>query len=254
MRRFWISPENLQGERVLFQDETFHHIFGVCREGVGSRFEVLTGTATAYQVEVIEVTKKKAEARILGTRALPPLPSPHLVLAVGYSRPQKMDWIIEKSVELGVQKVVPVLSEFSFLRSKSEALSRHHRYEKIVRAATQQSGRGSLMEIGDPEELAVVLRTFNRSGRAAGLFPYEGTSETTLSAAIDPLKQRVDQQKLDEVWLFVGSEGGFSQREVQAFQDVGIPPVTAGSQILRVETACVVLMGVLKYGLGLMEN
>ncbi|MBX9768960.1 MAG: 16S rRNA (uracil(1498)-N(3))-methyltransferase, partial [Bdellovibrionales bacterium] len=251
MRRFWISTEDIRNDQVQFKDDAFHHIFVVCREELGSKFEVLTGTPIARLVEVTSVSKKAAVGRVLSERPLPEIAKPHIILAVGYSRPQKMDWIIEKAVELGVHRVVPVLSEFSFLRSKSEAMGRHHRYEKIIRAATEQSGRGSLMELSDPEGLEGLLQTFNRDGRSAGLFPYEGTSDLNLTNAITRLKPQVDQASLDEVWLFVGSEGGFSQREVEAFRAVGLPPVTAGSQILRVETACVVLVGVLKYGLGL---
>lgn len=253
LRRYWISPESISGEHVQFQDENFHHIFVVCRQENGDRFEVLTGTGVAFKVEVTSVSKKAAIGRVLEQRVIPEIPKPHIVLAVGYSRPQKMDWIIEKAVELGVQRVVPVLSDFSFLRAKSEAMSRHHRYEKIIRAATEQSGRGRLMELAEPESLDQIIRTFNRSGRSAGLFPYEGTSDLRLSAAISGLKERVERQELEEIWLFVGSEGGFSAREVELFRAVGLPPVTAGSQILRVETACVVLVGVLKYGLGLMD-
>lgn len=253
MRRFWISPDDLQGDQVRFKDDAYHHIFIVCREEVGSKFEVLTGTPIARLVEVTSVSKKNAVGRVLSQRTLPELAKPHIVLAVGYSRPQKMDWIIEKAVELGVQRVVPVLSEFSFLRTKSEAMSRHHRYEKIIRAATEQSGRGSLMELSDPEGLESLLQTFNRGGRSAGLFPYEGTSELNLATALGHLKPQVEAAQLDEVWLFVGSEGGFSVREVEAFRAVGLPPVTAGSQILRVETACVVLVGVLKYAFGMMN-
>jgi 16S rRNA (uracil1498-N3)-methyltransferase len=253
LRRFWISPEDLRADQVHFKDESFHHIFVVCREELGSQFEVLTGTPFAYQVEVTTIGKKTAMGRVLGQRSLPEPPRPHMVLAVGYSRPQKMDWIIEKSVELGVQRVVPLISDHSFLKSKSEAMNRHGRYEKIVKAATEQSGRGNLMVLSEPEGLDQIVRTFNREGRAAGLFPYEGVAEHTLSGAISHLKARVEQKELDEVWLFVGSEGGFSRREVELFRSVGLPPVTAGSQILRVETACVVLVGILKYGLGLME-
>ncbi len=147
-------------------------------------------------------------------------------------------------MELGAVEIRPFISEYSFLRKVSElSENRLGRWRKLVQAATQQSGEGELMRIGEPTTLKELLKEFNRNEGVGGLFPYEGVAQTRLPDALTALKQR----NLDQIWVFVGSEGGFSQDEVGLFADHGLDPVTMGDQILRVETACLALVSVIKY-------
>ena len=105
------------------------------------------------------------------------------------------------------------------------------------------------MALGGALSLDNLLADFNRRTKAVGLFPYEGEAPQHLRQALQPLKG----QQADEIWVFVGSEGGYSDREVQLFQSFGLQPVTLGSQVLRVETACLALVSILKYEWELMK-
>lgn len=247
MRRYWVPKEDIQDNTVEFRGDTFHHIFDVCRQDVGSHFEVLGDGNKAHLVEVTSVEKKRAHARIKESREIPPLPKPHVVLALSIPRFPVMDAVVEKAVEMGVSRIVPFYSEFSFIRKKNSLpAGKHERWEKIVLSATQQSGRGELMKIETPTELEELLKNFNQNPRRKGLFAYEGAS----TLGIKDYLRSENSNDLDEYWVFVGSEGGFSTTEVEEFRSVGLQPVTLGEQVLRVETACIALLAVLKYEFG----
>lgn len=250
MRRYWLPARSIQTDSVVIEGDPFHHIFDVCRQGPGSKFEVLGAPGKAFLVEVEEVGRKSARARVLEARDIPPLPRPHLVLALSVPRFPVMDSVVERSVEMGVAEIRPFFSDYSFVR-KAASLpeSKMERWRKIIVSATQQSGRGDLMPLHEAVELPELLRTFNQRDGRAGLFAYEGASPLAVKELVQDLPKDAD-----EVWIFVGSEGGFSSKEVQEIQDLGLVPVTLGDQVLRVETACIALVSILKYELGFMAS
>jgi 16S rRNA (uracil1498-N3)-methyltransferase len=247
MRRYWVTKDSIRGDQVQFTDEVFHHIFDVCRQEVGFKFEVLCGDQKAHLVEVTEFSKKRAVAKVLSSRQIPPLPTPHIHLAISVPRFNVMEAVVEKAVEMGVHTIHPLFSEFSYVRKASNLPdSKIDRWNKIVISATQQSGRGELMTITPTTDLKNILKNFNQTKGRMGLFAYEGNTTLNIRDYLKSLNKEVNSD-LTEVWVFVGSEGGFSQDEVQEFQTVGLNPITLGDQVLRVETACITLLAVLKY-------
>jgi 16S rRNA (uracil1498-N3)-methyltransferase len=286
VRRYWVPRESVSGDRVVLRGDILHHIRDVCRLHQGAKFEViLTGApgdssadaiggkagGVAHLVEIISESKQDSIAKILETRELPALPRPAIHLAMSIPRFPVFEAVVEKAVELGVTSIRPFFSDFSFIRTQSDIFDKKRaRFEKIVMSATQQSGRGDLMTIGEPLDLAKLLQGFNPTGAARGLFAYEGTGDDLVDArnALSQMRgpmngsmngpmngpmNGIGGETPPDVWLFVGSEGGFSDREVQLFQSVGLKPVTLGSQVLRVETACVALLSIIKYDFDLMR-
>lgn len=247
LRRFHIESENIHGTEVRLRGDLLHHIRDVCRFKTGDEFEILAGDGQAHHVQITQEAKNEMSARILSSRNLPTVPKPYVTLCVSVPKLPKVDWIVEKCVELGCAEVRVFVSDYSFLRKVSElSENRLARWRKLVQGATQQSGRGDLMKIGTPTSLDKLLAEFSRNSSTAGLFPYEGEAPQGLSSALRDLKAR----QLDHLWVFVGSEGGFSPREVELFAQHGLNPTSLGEQILRVETACVTLMSVIKYEFG----
>jgi 16S rRNA (uracil1498-N3)-methyltransferase len=252
MRRYWIPLEAIQkiddSEEVELRGEILHHIRDVCRMHKGSKFEVLSEDGKARLVEIIEEQKKISRARVLETREVPALPLPEIHLAISIPRFPVFEAVIEKAVELGVHSIHPFFSEFSFVRKQEDILEKkQERWQKIVLSATQQSGRGELLKIQRALPLEKLLSEFNRTGLSTGLFAYEGEGQMGLQAALEPILHQDKLTPLEQMWIFVGSEGGFSPREVELFQTFKMKPVTLGAQVLRVETACVALLSVIKY-------
>lgn len=254
MRRYWIEKNQMNTDVVNFQGDVFHHIFDVCRQEQGSQFEVLTEDGKAWLVEVTHKDKRSAQARVLSSRDLPTLPTPHIHLIMSVCRYPVMDAVVEKAVELGVRSIQTFTSDFSFIR-KNESLptGKLDRWKKIIISATQQSGRGDKMEFASPVSLENKLEEFNRQSSTLGLFAYEGDSVLSLQEFMAKANSQNSSNGLtiENVWIFVGSEGGFSKSEVELLNKAGLKAVTLGSQVLRVETACVTLVSVIKYAFNL---
>lgn len=229
--------------------DLFHHLRDVCRFEVGEKFELLE-TGHAWLVELTDLRKKSLIVKQVERRAIPELPRPHIHLVLSVPRYTTVDWIVEKSVELGLKSLQLMVSDFSFVReAKNVPAAKMERWKKLVRQASQQSGRGTLMDLPPVESIWQILDRVNRKPGVLCLFAYEGKSDQTLKHRL----QTEPQQKYSEIYVFIGSEGGFSHKEVEEFRRLGLPPVTLGTQVLRVETACLALASILKYEFELLD-
>ena len=246
MRRYWIDRQYHASGHFKIEGDLFHHIFDVCRQELGSRFELLCD-GKAYLVEVTDLHKKAATAQIRETRELPKARTPKLHLVLSIPKFSTLETILEKSVELGVSEVHLCFSDYSFVRTPEKfTTERMARFRKIILGATQQTGRGDLLTLHSPQSLDQLL-TSHPELEKVGIFAYEGEGEIGL-------RERLEQIPTPEnLWLFVGSEGGFSQKEVSTLKEKGLKPTTLGQQVLRVETACLALLSVLKYHFQLWE-
>ncbi len=253
MRRYWIDQKKITNDGGLIDGDHFHHIIDVCRQEVGSRFELLTENHEAFLVEVKEVGKKSARFEIIEKRAIAPLPSPKIHLCLSVPRFPVFENVIEKAVELGVADISLFFSDYSFVRTKEKiSHDKTERWNRIVKSSTQQSGRGDLMRIHAPVGFEQLLDQINPKTNSLCLFAYEGDSHGQVkSHSIQETLKAQDLQKYEDLFLFVGSEGGFSTQEVIFMSQNGHHPVHFGRQILRVETACVALISILKYEAGL---
>lgn len=264
MRRYWLEsdafrtnqkqkledPDSMLGAEVLIEGDSLHHIRDVCRQTVGDKFEVLFA-GSAYFVEVVSEKKRELLAIIRDVRKITPLPFPRIRVALAIPRFNVLEDVLEKLVELGVETVQPLFSDNSFIRTATDTwTAKESRFQKIIQSATQQCGRGEKMTLEPARKLGEFLETvaINPSGPVAGLFAYEvGT------VPVRALGASISAKKPEAVWIFVGGEGGFSESEVLQFKKKGLEAATLGAQVLRVETACVALVSVLKYELDLMR-
>ena len=257
MRRYWIESEDFDGREignhVRLTGDTLHHIRDVCRQDVGDRFEVFDD-GRAFLVEVTSSSKREMVASIREVREIEPLPYPRVRLAMAIPRFNVFEAVLEKMVEMGVEEIQPLFSDNSFLKTDSEAWrGKEARFQKIIQSATQQCGRGEKMRLMPAKKLSEFVRDLsseiNRGEPVSGLFAYEvGTLPIK-----EALRQGARNTQPKLVWAFIGGEGGFSRDEVENFATLGFSAVTLGRQVLRVETACVALVSVLKYELDLMR-
>ncbi|NJL25895.1 MAG: RsmE family RNA methyltransferase [Calothrix sp. SM1_5_4] len=114
LRRFHIEKQDLREGSVTIHGDLFHHIREVCRFAEGDIFEVLPGDGTAVKVKIVSVAKKELRAEALATRFLPAPRKPFVTLALSIPKLPKVDWIVEKCVELGVHEIRPFVSDYSF--------------------------------------------------------------------------------------------------------------------------------------------
>lgn len=251
LRRYWVESQNIIGDNVLLEGEVFHHIIDVCRQEIGSQFEVISD-GSAYFVKIIAVSKKGATAQILEKREIQKIPKPYVNLAICVPRFPVLESIIEKAVEMGVSEIQLLSSDFSFIKN-AEKISENkwERWLKIIKSATQQCGRGDLMKLHSPISLKNWSQQLNQKPHSMCLFGYEGHESVV---EIKSHLKKITTDKLDEAWILVGGEGGFSHQEVDALGQQGCQAVTLGAQVLRVETACIAMTSILKYELDLMRG
>lgn len=267
MRRYWLepsafeanafgagpaNPESMIGTRVRIDGDALHHIRDVCRQSIGDKFEVLI-EGSAFFVEVVEEKKREMIAVIRERREIAELPYPRIRVALAIPRLNVFEGVLEKLVEMGVESLQPLFSDNSFLRTSTEMWEgKASRFQKIIQSATQQCGRGEKMRLEPARKLSDFLGSLqaeiNPSGAAAGLFAYE-----IGKVPVRDLASQIARKSPRVVWVFIGGEGGFSQDEARAFEAQGFESATLGRQVLRVETACVALVSVLKYELNLMR-
>lgn len=253
MRRYRLPVDPPNFDRITIDGDLFHHVVDVCRQDVGSKFELLDSQGRAHLVEVTSVGKRSAETTRLETRALPALPKPHLILALSVPRFPVLESVLEKAVELGVAEIRLFFSEYSFVRGLDKiSENRFERWQKIILSSTQQSGRADLMKLVKPIPLSEMLAGFNPSAGDQGLLAYEGETPRQVREVVRGFNsaERLDTGGDSRWWCFVGSEGGFSVQEAKAFESHGLHAASLGEQVLRVETACITLLSVLKYEAG----
>jgi 16S rRNA (uracil1498-N3)-methyltransferase len=253
MRRIFVEPEQIQTQQVQLTEASYHHAVSVLRMKDGEEFGVLCGDGYLYHCRLVKIEKKSATAQVTHKIKLPELPRPDVHLAISLPRLNTFEWIVEKSVELGVRSIQPLTSEFSFIKKPSElGDNKIERLNKIIRGATEQSQRGDLLELKPLITLADWVRArASTSAAEPCVFAYEaaealvqsGQQAKTLKAALQDIKT----QNPAAIWALSGSEGGFSAKEVQLLQSVNHFPVSMGHQILRAETACLALVSVIKY-------
>lgn len=279
MPRFFIDSPLRHGESLALPDTVVRHA-QVLRLQTGDALTLFNGTGPAHAATLVDIGKKHAVAAL--GNALPPNgtePPYRVELAQGIASNEKMDWLIEKAVELGVNRIVPLLAERSVVRLSGErAARRHAHWQALVRAACEQCARDVVPEVVAPTGFQPWLDAAAPAAR--------GTAAPTTAAiavrgaAIQAQEAQEPQQPhnaaLPEtngnpppvrlllspratlrfadlpqtpppggVSLLIGPEGGWSPDEEARAREAGYAALSLGPRILRTETAGIALLAAL---------
>lgn len=242
MRRFWVDKSCKQNKEFVLKDDLYHHVCRVCRFKKGEKFELFAEGTQKYLVELTSIFASKAQARILKEYPVPSLKKPYIHLALSIPRLNKMDFIIEKSVELGVKEIHPFYSEFSFVKKSNQIKEkRESRWESLGKMACALSGRTELIQIAKPCAFKDLMWPENSNA----LMAFTGKKTLSLKEVLHEGARK--NSVFESVWIFIGSEGGFSDQEADLFVKKGGKIFSLGEQILKVETACLTSLSILKY-------
>lgn len=217
----------VQGERVLLTGENAHHMERVLRMKVGEAFTVSTADKLFHYCEIETFSAEGVRGKVFSS--VPGQAEPSLCVTLYQALPKgdKMELILQKAVELGVSRVVPVLTKRCVSRPDEKSMKKKlERYRKIVEAAAKQSGRNVLPEVGELLSFTELCQTVTR--HQTPIVCYEGGGKR--------LRELVTPQAQD-VALLIGSEGGFEAEEIERLQKLGVHTATLGPRILRCETA-----------------
>lgn len=217
------------------------HIAKALRMRPGEALTLCDGKGPDFDGVLETVTDRQVTVRISASRPSQAEPTLAVTLYQGLPKGDKMDWIIQKAVELGVTAVVPVATRRSVARLEGKADKKQERWQRIAAEAAGQCGRGMLPSVERPLSWSQALSRL--SGEPALVF-YEGGGRP-LRELVTPSTRRLS--------VFVGPEGGFDPEEIDAIRRQGGGVATLGPRILRCETAPLAALTLLMHLSGNME-
>lgn len=233
-RRFFVASPLSSLKTCLLSATVSHHLVSVLRAKSGQSIVLFDGTGVEYAAEIIEITKKQVRVTV-GQAVQVERESPlKITLFQGLSRQERMDYVIQKAVELGVFRIVPIITERAQVRlTDDRRLRKMQHWQRIIESACEQSGRTVLPVIEQPVLWQDVIHLETES----------------LKLVCSPWHRGLHWSQLERpaaVHLMIGPEGGLSEEEVATAVANGYRPMSMGPRILRTETAAVAALSLLQ--------
>ncbi|MFA6431507.1 MAG: RsmE family RNA methyltransferase [Candidatus Margulisiibacteriota bacterium] len=211
-----------------------HYVKDVLRCGVEDEITILDGSGKVFRAKIAEIGKDIVKCQIIEEIINDTEPHTKITLAQALPKSKKMDLIVEKCTELGVSKIIPMLTERCISRDINL-----ERINKIAKSSAQQSGRAIIPEISPLTNFQEVIKLKNTYDLA--LIPWELEKKTTLKDLLKKSKQPKN------ILVLIGPEGGFSQTEIKLGTNAGFFTVSLGNRILRTETAGISILSSILY-------
>lgn len=240
MHRFFIPQ--LYNEEMTITGVDAKHIGKVLRMQPGDKLQIVSDDGVSALAEVAAITESTVTVRCLEKLAESHEPAVKITLAQGLAKGEKMDFIIQKAVELGAYSIVPVAMEHSVVRlDGSKADKKVERWQKIAEAAAKQSKRDIIPQVQDVQTMKEMLANNDCKTK---IIAYECEDRMSLKTALREAGQ------MEDLLLIIGPEGGISEGELANAREAGAVPVSLGRRILRAETAGLVAMSAIFYETG----
>jgi 16S rRNA (uracil1498-N3)-methyltransferase len=244
MRRFFVDEFLSTQRSIVITGSEAKHMTTVLRMSPGDRMILLGKAGERFQAVIEETTRHHVLVHLEN-----PLPSPepspvHITLCQALVKSHRMDLLVEKTSELGVNRVLPYLAERTVVQvDESKGHSKVKRWQEIARSAAKQSDRGTPAEIGPLYSFKEMLAVLSAES-AMRILLWERQGIRSLR---DLLRSN---SPVARVIAMVGPEGGFTEREVKETGEAGFVSVSLGSRILRAETAAISLVAIIQYEWG----
>jgi 16S rRNA (uracil1498-N3)-methyltransferase len=287
MRRLFVPAEQWIDARATIEGDAHRHLARVLRARAGDTLTLFDGQGREVDAEVLSVERDRTTLALGAVRRISVAAGARIVLLQSLARGDRMDWIVQKTTELGVATIVPVAAGRSVARLGGEAAApRRARWEKIAREAARQCGRADVPVIRDPLPLGDALMALRQEEGGGGgdgggdddrgdaapqvrLALWEASRGRSLREALatlplaraltpalgtpPPPSSSLSSSSSLCVTLLIGPEGGFAATEMTAAVDAGFEVVGLGPRILRVETAAVVAVALVQAATGGLE-
>ena len=238
MPRFPIIQEQISSNEAIISGNDYKHIVKVLRLKTGDEITLFNEDSTEYYGKIREINKRDIIVDIFDTKKVATESPIEIILLQGLPKADKMDYIIEKATELGVSRIVPVVTE----RSQVGERDRKTRWERIALEASKQCGRTKPTQIENTLNFNEAIKQYSESKLTIILHVnYEVLVKDYIKKSL---------QTPHNIILFVGPEGGFSENEVLLGNEMGFISLGLGPRVLRTETASLAVLSVLQFHYG----
>lgn len=224
MQRFFIPPENFQGDYVIsFNKQLINQLKKVLRAKEGDKFWLFDNSGFEYLGQLIELLNNQVKFLLIDKRLSFREVDLQVFLYQSLIKADKFEWVLQKAAELGVKAIIPIISSRCILRQISQMKMK--RYQEILREATEQCGGAIIPELFSPINFSEAIK-YAAKQPGIKMIAWEKEKENKLM---------IDK----EVSIFIGPEGGFTDEEIILANNFNIPSISLGSRILRSETAAI---------------
>ncbi len=238
-KKFYILPQYIKNNKIYLPFRDAHHISNVLRYKVNQRILFFDAKGNEYLSAITNISAKGLTAEIIEVKPFPAKQNIEVTLAQALVKSDKFEMVIQKATELGVNKIIPVCAQRSLVNlDYRQAAKKKERWERIIKEAAQQCGRGNLARIELPQSLKAVLDSAK---------DYDLVLFFCLDGEARPLKEILRLSRPKKILVFIGPEGDFSLEEISAAKEKNIPPASLGNSVLRVETAAITVLSILNY-------
>lgn len=263
MSRFFVSPENIGNNLIIMNNaDDLHHMMKVLRLKEGNEVDISDGETWEYRTRIDSLSRDEAVLTILDKQAFASEPSVEVTLFQGIPKQGKMETIVQKCVELGVHRIVPVFMDRTVVVDRGNFGKKVDRWNKVSAEAVKQCRRGIVPEVTAPIRMSDLVKTLaGEPGTDALTFdefdmvllPYENEQGTTIKDVLRGASSVADEgaRPIQHIAVIIGPEGGFSDEEALAVIAAGGISVSLGRTILRTETAGMAALAMIMYELEL---
>lgn len=226
-------------QSVRLDEKASHHLARVLRASVGDQVTLFNGRGGEFLATISHIDKKSIQVNVISFNPREVESPVQLTLAQGIARGEKMDFIIQKAVELGVATIIPLITERCNVRLDQEREEKRlQHWQAVAISACEQSGRNRIPDISPPR----IYKEWLAGAKADLRFVLSPHVENKLSEY--PLSEQAS------IILLIGPEGGLSDQEVTASVQHGFLPLNLGPRVLRTETATLAAITVLQTRFG----
>lgn len=241
---WFFTEHNISSDKYIISGEDAKHISKVLRMSRGESLTLVTPDRMQCACEVFSISADSVTVDVVDKRPCLNEPDVEITLYQAMPKADKLEFIIQKSVELGVTKIVPMISARCISRPDAKALRKKQtRWQKIAMQAAMQSRRGIIPEVSECVSFQAAAKLAKQHDKTILFYELGGESVNKI----------LDGHKPKSIGIFIGSEGGFEQSEADLIVNSGGKTATLGKRILRCETAPLAALSVIMYQTGNFE-
>lgn len=247
MPKFFVSTNQIKDSNIYIEKEDVNHIKNVLRAKIDDEIEICDfNTSKNYICKIEKIEDKKIDCKIIKEINSNNIESKiKVTIFQGLPKADKMELVIQKSVELGVYDITPVKMKRCVVKlDEKDKIKKIERWQKISEVASKQSGRNIIPKINNIQNIDEICK--NIKDYDLLLIAYEKEKENFLKAELKKLTNIKDNIKIGVV---IGPEGGIDEEEIQKFKENGAKIITLGNRILRTETVALNILSIIMYEL-----